>query len=82
MYIKPAMVRTQDGLVLANVYDPDRRDRIPPEGRDVPETGYWIRRLMEGGVVRVEAPKEEIVAASQDGNAGDISPVGSDEEPK
>lgn len=56
MYIKPAMVRTQDGLVLANVYDPDRRDRIPPEGRDVPESGYWIRRLMEGGVIRAAEP--------------------------
>lgn len=82
MYIRPAMVRTQDGLVLANVYDPDRRDRIPPEGRDVPESGYWLRRLMDGGVIRAIPPKEDIVAALQGGNAGDNSPVSPRKEPK
>jgi hypothetical protein len=59
MYIKPTLGRTQDGLVQTRVYDPDRRDIIPPEGREVPESGYWLRRIMEGGVVRAHPPQEE-----------------------
>ena len=50
MYIKPRHVQTQDGLLLADVYDPERKDRLPPEGRDVPDTPYWRRRMNEGAV--------------------------------
>jgi hypothetical protein len=54
MYIKPRHVQTHDGLVLANVYDPERKDRLPPEGRDVPDTPYWRRRMNEGAIEFVD----------------------------
>lgn len=47
MYVVPAA-----GL---SVRDPDRMDRLPPEGRAVPETDYWRRRIAERSVV-VTAP--------------------------
>lgn len=47
MYVKPAA-----GL---SIRDPDRRDRLPPEGREVPETSYWRRRLAEKSVLRAAA---------------------------
>jgi hypothetical protein len=58
MYIKPREVQTQDGLVLAQVYDPECKDQLPPEGRDVPDTPYWRRRIAEGGVEFGSAPAE------------------------
>jgi hypothetical protein len=60
MYIKPRQVQTHDGLMLANVYDPERRDRLPPEGRDVPDTPYWRRRVAEGGVEFATEPAAEV----------------------
>jgi hypothetical protein len=62
MYIKPRKVQTHDGLVPAQVYDPDRKDRLPPEGRDVPDSPYWRRRVAEGGVEFADPPKGEPVA--------------------
>ena len=41
---------------LINLRDPDRRDRLPPEGRDVPATEFWHRRIAEGGVMVVNPP--------------------------
>jgi hypothetical protein len=58
MYIKPREVQTQDGLVLAQVYDPERKDRLPVEGRDVPDTPYWRRRIAEGGVEFGSSPPD------------------------
>jgi len=37
MYVKPA-----PGLVIR---DPDLKDILPPEGREVPDTPYWQRLL-------------------------------------
>lgn len=45
MYVKPAA-----GLVIR---DPDLKDMLPEEGREVPETGYWNRRVRDGDVVIV-----------------------------
>ncbi len=45
MHIKPA-----PGL---RVRDPDLRDFLPDEGRVVPDTAYWRRRLRDGDVVHV-----------------------------
>jgi hypothetical protein len=59
MYIKPRKVQTHDGLVPAQVYDPDRKDRLPSEGRDVPDSPYWRRRVAEGGVEFADPPKDE-----------------------
>ncbi|MEO6920533.1 MAG: DUF2635 domain-containing protein [Collimonas sp.] len=43
MYVIPA-----PGL---RIRDPDLLDHLPAEGRDVPESGYWHRRLLDGDVV-------------------------------
>jgi len=44
MYVIPAA-----GLT---VRDPISRKALPPEGREVPESTHWIRRLAAGDVVR------------------------------
>jgi Protein of unknown function (DUF2635) len=55
-FVKPAA-----GLVIP---DPDRHDVLPPEGRDVPETDFWLRRLRDGDVVlTTEAPAEAPAAS-------------------
>ncbi|MEX3690820.1 DUF2635 domain-containing protein [Paraburkholderia sp. BR14263] len=46
MHVKPAA-----GL---KVRDPDLRDFLPDEGRVVPDSQYWLRRLRDGDVVPVE----------------------------
>jgi hypothetical protein len=48
MRLKPA-----PGLA---VRDPELRDLLPAEGRDVPRSDYWLRRLTDGDVV--EAPPQ------------------------
>lgn len=37
------------------VRDPDTRQLLPPEGRTVEMTPYWVRRLRDGDVVEVPA---------------------------
>jgi hypothetical protein len=69
MYVKPA-ARTVEGMTLV-VRDPDLKDFLPPEGRDVPETMYWQRRLIEGDVVRAEPPSEPMFIDSD----GQVHPV-------
>jgi hypothetical protein len=43
------------------VRDPVSKKPLPPEGREVPETPYWMRRLAEGDVRRAVAPDAESV---------------------
>lgn len=45
MLVKPAK-----GLA---VRDPMLLDLLPPEGRDVPDTDYWHRRLRDGDVIEI-----------------------------
>ena len=45
MFVKPTAGR--------QVPDPVRGDRLPAEGRDVPRTQYWMRRLADGDVETV-----------------------------
>ena len=47
-YVKPA-----NDYVIP---DPDRGDALPAEGRDVPETDFWLRRLRDGDVVVATPP--------------------------
>lgn len=47
MHVKPA-----PGL---SIRDPDLMDLLPEEGREVPDSTYWIRRLRDGDVVSVQA---------------------------
>jgi len=49
MFVKPA-----PGL---KIRDPDLKDLIPDEGRDVPETDYWHRRIRDNDVVLVQPKK-------------------------
>ena len=51
MFVKPAT-----GLVIP---DPDRGGVLPAEGRDVPPTEFWRRRLRDGDVVAATAPIAE-----------------------
>lgn len=48
MFVKPA-----PGLV---VRDPQTRVQVPEDGRDVPETSYWLRRLRDGDLVQAAQP--------------------------
>jgi hypothetical protein len=50
MYVKPAK-----GL---QVPDPELRDYLPKEGREVSPSEYWTRRLLDGDVKETEAPRE------------------------
>lgn len=46
MFVKPASGRS--------VRDPKTKRHLPPEGAEVPESIFWVRRLAEGDVVRVD----------------------------
>lgn len=48
MYVKAA-----PGL---KIRDPDLKDLLPEEGRDVPDTDYWQRRLRDEDVVLADPP--------------------------
>jgi uncharacterized protein DUF2635 len=49
MYVVP-----KPGLTIV---DPDRKDVIPPEGREVPDQPYWFRRLQDGDATRGPLPE-------------------------
>lgn len=42
-------IRTAPGITIR---DPDLLDFIPEEGREVPDSDFWQRRLRDGDVVR------------------------------
>lgn len=46
--------KPRDMAPLISLRDPERGDRLPPEGRDVPPTDFWARRLAEGDVYAAE----------------------------
>lgn len=48
MKVKPAEGR--------KVRDPISKLHLPDEGRDVPESTYWVRRILSGDVVLVTEP--------------------------
>jgi hypothetical protein len=48
MHVKPA----REGLI---VLEPSTKQALPPEGKEVPRTTYWLRRLRSGDVVEVPA---------------------------
>lgn len=47
MFIKPATPATK-------IRDPHTKRHLPPEGREVPESTYWLRRLRDGSAVLAE----------------------------
>ena len=58
MFVKPA-----EGLT---VREPVSRRILPVEGQEVPENGFWMRRLRDGDVVEAEPPAEVKQAAMMD----------------
>ena len=52
MFVKPAPD--------VNVRDPENAQlaHLPPEGREVPESSYWLRRIRSGDVVIVAPPAD------------------------
>ena len=58
MFVKPA-----DGLVIPDL---DRNDALPAEGRDVPASDFWLRRLRDGDVVRTARPSSEMFSEAPD----------------
>lgn len=63
MFLKPNPERIVEGTSL-QVFDPEHMDWMPSEGRHVPSSPYWVRRVAEGDCVYVvdaeadEAPAE------------------------
>lgn len=53
-------VKASPGL---KIRDADLKDLLPDDGRDVPDTDYWLRRLRDGDVV--EATPSSAVAADR-----------------
>ncbi|MFC0384337.1 DUF2635 domain-containing protein [Muricoccus vinaceus] len=54
MHVKPAR-----GMQIP---DPDLRDFLPAEGREVVPSEYWTRRLADGDVRKVEPPAQPAAA--------------------
>lgn len=57
MFVKPA-----PGMA---VRDPDLRDMLPAEGREVARTDYWLRRLLDGDAIEVDPKKPAPRAADE-----------------
>jgi hypothetical protein len=47
-------MRIRPAVPGAIVRDPETKRPLPPEGADVAETSYWLRRLRSRDVVLVE----------------------------
>lgn len=41
----------------AVIRDPQTRQPLPAEGAEVPENNFWVRRLQDGDVVRIDAQR-------------------------
>jgi hypothetical protein len=54
MFVKPADRVNEEGRPILT-RDPDLGDFLPAEGRNVPETTYWHRRVRDGDVVVADA---------------------------
>jgi hypothetical protein len=53
MRVRPA----KPGLLIPDPEAPAHDRWLPAEGRDVPDTEYWRRRLADGDVVRSSKPR-------------------------
>lgn len=49
MHVKPISGR--------QVPDPEKGGYLPPEGRTVEPTAYWLRRITDGDVAESQPPK-------------------------
>lgn len=46
------------------VRDPITKNYLPAEGKDVPESSYWVRRLRDGDVCLATKPEPMVVINS------------------
>lgn len=60
MFVKPA-----EGL---SIRDPDLKDLLPTTGREVPESGYWLRRMRDGDVVDASVTKAPTKTPAKEGD--------------
>ena len=59
MYIRPTEGR--------HVPDPERGGFLPPHGRYIEASQYWLRRINDGDIVETDPPTEiEITATAQE----------------
>lgn len=73
IHVKPA-----PGLV---VRDPDRDyEPLPSEGKAVPRTAYWLRRISCGDCVEVTAPRPARKAAAKATTVVPATPAASKED--
>lgn len=73
---KTVHVAPAEGRVVP---DPQYRDNLPPEGRTVVRTPYWVRRANDGDVIESESKAAAESAADVQDQAGaeaDIAPTG------
>ncbi len=54
MFVKPGTSR-RTGLTV-KVRVPRTKALLPADGAEVPNTGFWLRRLRDGDVVLADAP--------------------------
>lgn len=38
------------------IRDPVTKRHLPAEGGDVPETSFWVRRVLSGELIRIDQP--------------------------
>lgn len=64
IHIRPTRRKDAEGNVIgyAHVRDPVTRAPLPKEGKGVPETSFWVRRLKDGDVELT--PADEIPGAA------------------
>lgn len=51
-------MRVKPADPTAVIRDPITKLPLPAEGGDVPENGFWMRRLIAGEVVRLDSPSQ------------------------
>lgn len=59
MYVIP-----KSGIVIR---DPDLKTLVPAEGREVPDTQFWQRRIRDGDVTVGKAPATRTAAVEKAG---------------
>jgi hypothetical protein len=69
MFVRPALIdpvkhstmhadldKAARGKATLQIRDPETNRLLPPEGAEVPENGFWMRRLRDGDVVADKPP--------------------------
>ena len=49
----------------SQVRDPVTKRHLPSEGKEVPSTTYWVRRLADGDVVLAQRPQEMVLPSQE-----------------